>query len=90
MEEGAKFNYLKVNKLQRLGNSLGVPLPPPLVEELGMEEGEDMLIYTCKDPAGFMLLRLKNLELKGFTPKKFKKTSFELSLPKELVEKLKE
>ncbi|KYK34778.1 MAG: hypothetical protein AYK22_04710 [Thermoplasmatales archaeon SG8-52-3] len=88
MEEGAKFKYLKVNKLQPLGNSLGVPLPPPLIKELGLKKGEDMLIYTCKNPVGFMLLRLKDLELKGFVPKKMKKSSFELSLPRELYEKL--
>lgn len=83
MEEKHRFEYRKTNKIQRMGNSSGIPLPPDVLEELGIESGEDLHIYVNKKLSSIMLFKPKE-----FAHKNWKEASFELSLPEELAKEL--
>ena len=83
MEKNYRFEYRETNKIQSLGNSVGIPIPRNVLNEIGIEKGEELHIYVNKDLKSIMLFRPKD-----FAHKEWKEASFELSLPKELAEEL--
>lgn len=83
MDEKHRFEYRQTNKIQPLGNSVGIPIPKDVLSEIGVEKGQDLHIYVNKELKSIMLFRPKD-----FTHGEWKDASFELSVPKELVEKL--
>ncbi|MCD6477877.1 MAG: AbrB/MazE/SpoVT family DNA-binding domain-containing protein [Candidatus Aenigmarchaeota archaeon] len=85
MEKGIRFKFKGRSKIQQIGNSLGVVIPKNALELLGAEKGDDILIYVSEDNQAITLFRPKSLSPKG---ENWERMSFELSIPKELAEKL--
>lgn len=83
MEEKHRFEYRETNKIQSLGNSVGIPIPPRVLKEIGIEKGEELHIYVNKDLKSIMLLRPKD-----FAHKEWEGASFELSVPEEFAKQL--
>lgn len=83
MEERYRFEYRQTNKVQPIGNSIGLPIPKDVLSEIGVEKGEDLHIYVNRKLKSIMLFRPKD-----FVHKEWKEASFELSLSKDLVEQL--
>ena len=83
MNEQYRFEYRQTNKLQPLGNSVGIPISKEILSEIGVQKGEDMHIYVNKDLKTIMLFRPKDLTHTGW-----KDASFELSVPKDLIKDL--
>lgn len=83
MNDRYKFEYRQTNKLQPLGNSIGIPISKEVLNEIGVEKGEEMHIYVNRDLKTIMLFRPKDFAHSGW-----KDASFELSIPRELAEEL--
>jgi len=85
MEKEIRFKFKGWSKIQQVGNSLGVVIPKNALKSLGIEKGDDILVYVSEDNQAITLFRPKSLSPKG---KNWEKTSFEMSIPKELANEL--
>ena len=77
------FEYRQTNKIQPMGNSIGIPISKEILTEIGVKKGEAMHIYVNKELKTIMLFRPKDL-----AHKEWRKASFQMSLPKDIAKKL--
>lgn len=85
MEKDIRLKFKGSSKLQRVGNSLGITIPKEVVEILNLKRGDELLVCISKDNRAIVLFPPKNVAPKG---ESWEGASFELSIPKEIVEKL--
>ena len=80
MEKNYRFKYRETNKVQQIGNSLGIPIPKDVLKDIGITKGEELHIYVNNELKTIMLFRPKD-----FSHKNWNDASFELSVPFDVV-----
>ena len=85
MEKEIRFKFKGGSKIRRIGNSLGITIPKGVLETLNLKEGNDVPLYVSEDNNALVIFNPKGTAPKG---ENWERTSFELSLPKELAERL--